>query len=109
MQVAPGAGHSSEFGDHAAGMGNRVQHVAANRQVERVVRSTQFENGLVLELQPVSKPCVARARKLQMVVEDIHSKDTGSRKNFRQSRGDFAGAAASVENARLGRERVTMK
>jgi hypothetical protein len=80
--------------------------VPANRQVEGSVGGFQLEYALVLERQPGSKACVARSRQLQMLVDDVHSEDAGSRKEFGQTRCHLARAAARIEYSRLGRERI---
>jgi len=84
-----------------------MEDVAANRKIEGLVRSAQIVRGLILELETRRQASVARTGELEMLVENIDTEYVRARKELREARGYFAGAAAYVENPRLVRQRIT--
>src|SRR5271169_6417860 len=109
MQVAAGFGDACKFRDDAIGMRDRMQHVTAYGEIEGAVGGVESKYGLMLEFQPGCEACISRTGQSEMVVNDIHAENMRPREEFGETRGNFAGAAPGVENARLGRERVAAK
>src|SRR6266545_7066460 len=90
-------------------MWDRLNDVAAYGEVKTAVGGSKLEHALVLEGEPRREPCVARARELQVVIDDVDSEHAGLREELGQPRCRLAGAAARVEYSRIGRERVATK
>ena len=106
VQPSARAGHPREFGDHAVGMRDRMQHVAADDEIERAIRRVQLEHALVLEGHPRSQRRGASARERQVRVDDVDAEDKRLRVQLAEAEGDLARATAGVEDSQLPREIV---
>ena len=84
-------------------MWDRLNDMAAYGEIKTAVGGRELEHALVLEGEPRCEPRVARARELQVVIDDVDSEDAGFGKELGQARCRLAGAAARVEYSRLGR------
>ena len=54
-------------------MRNGLNDVAAYGEVETAVGGGELEHALMLEGEPGRKPCIARARDLQVRIDDVDS------------------------------------
>src|SRR5438270_12296276 len=109
VQVACTSRDAYQFRDHAFRVGNRVQDVPANREIETLVGRFQFEHALVFERQAGRKACIARSRQVQVMVDDIYSENVGSWKKIGQSGRYLARSATRVEYPAFGREPIAPK
>ena len=71
VQVTAMPRNPHQFGDHAVRVRDGMHNVATHCEVEATIKGPKFEDALVLERQPRREPCVARARELQMVIDDV--------------------------------------
>jgi hypothetical protein len=80
-------------------MGNRLEHVAANREIERVVRELQSERVSVREAQPAGEVHVVASRQIDVRRNNVYRVDGRFGKQRGESGRDLARAATGVENS----------
>ena len=84
MQPTAGFRDAHELGDGAIGVGNRLQHVAADDEIELRVRQAELEDAAVLEAQALAERRAPRAGQLEMAVDDVDAEHARPRKHLRQ-------------------------
>jgi len=62
-----------------------VEDVAANHEIEAAARHTQLKNALILKTQSQRESRVAGASQIEVLLDDVNTKDLRSWKKFRQS------------------------
>ena len=106
VQVATSSRHARKLGEHAVGVRNRLNDVAAHGEVEAAVLGVEVVDALVLESEPWRKVRITRSRKVQVRIDDVHAEDARPPEKLGQARCGFARAATGIEDPRLGWERV---
>ena len=120
MQPTAGAQHAAALGEHGLGIGEQLGEVAQGHEVEVPVREAQAGGVALLEEQPRPRRsadgtrCAAACggpaeglRGAQHRRQNIHSGDgLGPRKGSCEPPDELPGAAAEIEQARAGRQRV---
>src|SRR5712691_1073167 len=108
MQVAARLRDPDQLGKYPLRIGNRVEHVAAHREVKSMVRDFEPEYALVLERKPGRQAGKPRASERQVLVENVDAEHVRLRKMLGQARGALTSTAARVEDARFRRQIVAI-
>src|SRR5262249_36236779 len=106
VQVATLPSYSHELGHDALRIRDRMDDMAAHREIEARIGRLQLVHALMLERNTRRKPRIPLSSEIQMLIDDVDAEHAGARKKLRQPRRPFTGAAAGVENVRLLRKLV---
>ena len=87
-------------------VGNRLEHVPADGEVEGAVGEGEPEHAAVLEPDAIAEVPGQRARPLEVHLEDVHAEYGRVREGLREASRRLAGAAAGIEDARARGEGV---
>jgi hypothetical protein len=103
VQAAAGLEHAHHLLDRAARVGQRLQHVPADRQIELRILEREVHRVVALEPDSVAEGRVLRARPLEVGFLEIHAGEAGLREEAREPGEDLSGPAADVEGEGRGR------
>src|ERR1700728_2681883 len=101
VDIAAGPRDAGELGDYLIGVRDRMQDVAADRQIVRFIGGVEAEDCLMLEAETWRKICVSLAGKVEVGVDDVDTENLRLGKKLGEAGGGFAGPAAGVQDFRL--------
>ena len=103
VQAAAGLEHADHLLDRASRVGQRLQHVPADRQIELRILQREVHRIIALEADAVAERRVLGARPVQVGFLDVHAGEAGLREEAREPGDDLSGSAADVHNGPRGR------